>query len=279
MDVAIYLNKKFPGKILIGEEISVMIEKKRIVHILVYFLNCSKGELKYSNEDVKLIRQIHEQFQNYREDLQALFLFLKKYAFIRITCAHPFSKTAFSRFIFTKGQEIDRQLIRLIVENCDCIEIFNGSYSELENYLAKEFALKYGLGYSAGSDAHEKINDIERGIISMPGSTYVEAEAKSIDDFFSQMKRRRIRIVGTKYKLDKVRGLIAKKYFIHWSHITNRIDRAVKPLSHIIFVYGMASHFAGYRNKLKTLAKKMGLHYRKYLREEFNEVVDIRKAK
>ncbi|MDP2749248.1 MAG: hypothetical protein Q8O89_00265 [Nanoarchaeota archaeon] len=279
VEAAIYLAKKFRKKILIGEEISVMIDKKRIMHILIYFMNYSRGELLYSKKDIEEIRMIHAQIQDYRENLQALVLILKKHKNIFISCAHPFSKTAFSRFIFTKSAEIDNDIIKTITQNFDTVEVFNGSYSELDNFLAREFALKYEMGFSAGSDAHEMINDVEKGIISMPGSTYVECEARSLKEFFGKMKKRQIRIVGTRYRIEKVKWLLAKKYLIHWKQITNRVDRLILPFSHIIFLYAMTSHFAGYRSKLKTLARKMGLNYEKYLREEFEGVVDLRKAK
>ncbi len=268
VEAAIFLNKKFPGRVLIGEEVSVMLDKKRIMHILVYFLNYSKGELRYSSSDLNRIREMHSRIQEYRENLQALALYLKKQDNVFIGCAHPFSKTAFSRFIFTKGKEIDRELIKLMKENLDFIEVFNGSYSEIENSLAREFAIKHNIGFSAGSDAHETINDLKKGIISMPGATYVEAEARSIKGLFAKMKKRQVKIVGVKYRLEKVKWLLAEKYFIHWTHIKSKIDRAIKPLIHLVFLYAITSHYAGYRNKLKVLAKKLDLNYRRHFREE-----------
>lgn len=275
VEAAIYLSKKFPGNVLIGQEISVMIDKNRMMHVLIFFLNYSKGELKYSSRDYDEIREIHSQIQDYRENLQALILFLKNREDIFISCSHPFSKTAFSRFIFTKKNGIDKDLIKIIADNFDAVEVFNGSYSEIENSLAREFAVKHGLGFSAGSDSHEMINDIDRGIISMPGSTYAEAEAKNLKDFLAKMKKRQVKIIGTKYPIEKIKWLLARKYFIHWSHIKNRIDKLIRPFSHIIFLYALLSHYAGYRNKLKHLAKKMGLSYVRF--EKMEHETNIKK--
>ena len=76
VETAIALSQKHPGKVLIGEEVSVSMKRNRAFHLLVYFLMYSKEELVYTERDFERLRETHAKIQRLRHNFPKLAEFL-----------------------------------------------------------------------------------------------------------------------------------------------------------------------------------------------------------
>ena len=98
-----------------------------------------------------------------------------------ISIAHPFG-----RICSFKGN------LKELLPHIDAIEVFNASISRSANAKAEEFAKKYNLYLTAGSDAHFP-NFIGRGYLN------VDCEEQSVDAILMAIKEKKVTIGGVAY--------------------------------------------------------------------------------
>ena len=107
-----------------------------------------------------------------------------------------------------------------IKEMIDALEIFNASILGPGNKLAKEFAKKYNLPFTAGSDAHSK-KFIGKAYLEIPGDNL------TIEEIIRAIREKRGRVIAEKTSaLEKIFAHLRRNK----AKIKNYVRRKEKPI-------------------------------------------------
>lgn len=135
------------------------------------------------------LRTFHEQEIKGKEckrSIKDLLGLRKKYDCL-VSWAHPAGAPPQSWLFWRKWKEnID------LIKKIDCLELFNGHVARKTVGKVAKLVLKHHKPYTGGSDAHE---------LGQLGRVVTCARARNIAEFLDKVRKRKVRVVGTRVDL------------------------------------------------------------------------------
>jgi len=158
---ALWLIKKYPSlakRIIVGEEVSSVINKKYFIDVGVYDIN----------------RKAHEEIQARRGDARKLVIYLRKNGIL-------FSINHMTAYLWGHIKPISSEEISNCIKLFDIFEVRNGMLAGINNKITEVLAAVYKKGMVAGTDSH----------LLRTGKTYTAAYANSKEEFLEQIRQKK----------------------------------------------------------------------------------------
>lgn len=156
---------------------SMEVETNTGEHFLYYFQN---------PEDLEMFYQDEIKGKECKRSISDLLGLKKKYHAL-VSWAHPAGAPP-ATWLLWRNWKINLD----IVKNIDCLELFNGHAARKNIGKVAKWVLKHHKPYTGGSDAHE---------LGQVGRVVTCAKARNITEFLEKVRRREVKIIGTRVDL------------------------------------------------------------------------------
>jgi len=163
---ALWLINNYPAtkkRVIVGEEVSSFLDKKREIHLGIYGLN----------------KKHHDEIQAKKQSARHLVRYLQSHGIV-------FSLNHITGYIWGQFRPISQDEIRQGMELFDIMEVRNGIMGESNNKVSEILAKIYNKGMIAGTDSHSL----------RVGETYTAAYAKTKEDFLEQIRQKKSHVFG-----------------------------------------------------------------------------------